>query len=58
MDKEANDIRAQALKMSWYMRGGNTYEDILNMSYTERKLVGDLIKENMETTSKSKMPHF
>lgn len=58
MEKEANDIRAQCLKMSWYLRGGGTYEDVLNMSFQERKLINELIKENMETTQKSKLPHF
>lgn len=58
MEKEANDIRANCLKMSWYMRGGSTYEDVLNMSFQERKLINSLIKENMETTQKSKLPHF
>jgi hypothetical protein len=52
METEANNIRAQALKMSWYMRGGSTYEDVLNMSTTERKLISELIKENLETTSR------
>lgn len=58
MDKEADDIRAQCLKMSWYLRGGGTYEDVLNMSFKERTLINNLIKENMETTQKSKLPHF
>ena len=58
MEKEANDIRAQCLKMSWYLRGGGTYEDVLNMSFQERRLINELIKENMETTQKSKLPHF
>jgi len=58
METEANNIRAQALKMSWYMRGGSTYEDVLNMSPTERRLISDLIKDNLETTSKSKLPFF
>lgn len=44
--------------MSWFLRGGGTYEDVLNMSVTERRLINDLIKENLETTSKSKLPFF
>lgn len=44
--------------MSWYMRGGMTYEDVMNLSFGERELVGDLIKDNLETTKKSKMPFF
>lgn len=58
MDQEANAIRAQSLKMSWFMRGGATYEDVLQMSHSERELIGDLIKENIETTNKTKLPWF
>ncbi len=58
MDKEAESIRRQSLKMSWYMRGGATYEDVLQMSSAERKMLGELIKENLETTKSSKLPFF
>lgn len=58
MEKEADAVRAQCFKMAWYMRGGATYEDVLNMSFNERSMIGDLIKENLETTQKSKLPFF
>jgi hypothetical protein len=58
MDKEANDIRQQSLKMSWYMRGGASYNDVLQMSNSERKMLSELIKENLETTKTSKLPFF
>ncbi len=44
--------------MSWYMRGGASYEDVMNMSYHERAMLNELIKENLETTQKSKLPFF
>ena len=40
------------------MRGGVTYEDILNMSQTEREAIGGIIEDNLETTKKSQMPFF
>ena len=40
------------------MRGGASYEDILNMSSTERQEINELIKHNMEVTKKSQMPYF
>lgn len=58
MDQEAENIRTQCIKMSWYMRGGAQYNDIMQMSEQERKIIADLIKENLETTSKSKLPFF
>jgi hypothetical protein len=58
MDEEANSIRKQSLKMSWYMRGGASYEDVMQMSSHERRLISELIKENLETTKNSKLPFF
>ena len=58
MEKEVDDIRQEALKMAWFMRGGLSYGQALQMSSNERKLLGQLIKENLETTKKSGLPFF
>ncbi len=58
MDKETVDIRREAVQMSWYMRGGITYDQALQLSVNERTLISELIKENLETTKKSGLPFF
>jgi hypothetical protein len=58
MDKEINDIRLEALRMAWYMRGGLPYDQALQLSVAERKIISDIIKDNMETTKKSGLPFF
>jgi len=58
LEKEAKTIKDNALRLSWYMRGGVTYEDILNMSPRERETLGKIIEDNLETTKKSQMPFF
>jgi hypothetical protein len=58
MDKETVDIKREALQLSWYMRGGITYDQALQLSVGERTLIGELIKENLETTKKSGLPFF
>lgn len=58
MEKETDTIRQEALKMSWYMRGGLSYEVALQLSVAERRAINDLIKENLETTKKSGLPFF
>ncbi len=58
MDKDASDIRQEALRMSWYMRGGISYAHALQLSVGERKLLNKLITENLETTKKSGLPFF
>jgi hypothetical protein len=40
------------------MRGGVSYEDLLNMSSSERNDIGKIIEENLETTKKSGLPFF
>lgn len=44
--------------MSWYMRGGLTYDLAMALSMTERELINDLIKEHLETTKKSGLPFY
>lgn len=40
------------------MRGGVTYDQVMNMSHAERELINDLAKENIETTKKTNLPWF
>jgi hypothetical protein len=40
------------------MRGGVTYQEALNMSFEERKIVSDIVKDNLETTKKTGQPFF
>lgn len=58
MEREGNDIKKNALKFSWYMRGGASYQDILNMSPQERAAIGEIIEDNLEITKKSQLPFF
>jgi hypothetical protein len=58
MDQEAEGIRDEALKMCWYMRGGITYNEAMNLSHQEREIIGRIVKENLETTKKSGLPFF
>lgn len=44
--------------MAWHMRGGASYEDILNMSITERIEINKMIERNMEVTKKTQLPYF
>ncbi len=46
------------MRIAWYLRGGATYEDVLNMSQEELKNANEIIEENLETTKKSQIPFF
>ena len=58
MEQESQQIRDEALKMCWYMRGGLTFTEAMNLGHRERNTISALIKENLETTKKSGMPFF
>jgi hypothetical protein len=57
-EKEVNSIKSNILKLCWYMRGGLTYAEALNMSSNERNLINKIVEENLETTKKSGLPFF
>jgi hypothetical protein len=58
MEKDCQAIRQEALKISWYMRGGLTYDQTMALGIQERELINELINENLETTKKSGLPFF
>ena len=58
MEKETQNIRLDVLKLCWYMRGGVTYEEAMQMCQADRSLINDIVKENLETTKKSGLPFF
>ena len=58
MEKEANAIRKDALKMTWNLRGGLSYDQAMALSFAERNIIGEIIKEHAETTKKTGLPYF
>lgn len=58
LDKESKAMKVDLLKLCWYMRGGVSIDDVYALSYEDRSLIGDIVKENLETTKKTGMPFF
>jgi len=40
------------------MRGGLTWQEALDLAPEERQIVGQLVKENLDTTKKTGQPFF
>lgn len=40
------------------MRGGVSYSEAHQLSPTEREIISEIIKENLETTKDTKLPFF
>ena len=56
LENESKQIKHELFKICWYMRGGVTYQESLVMSAEERKIIADIIKENLETAKKTGQP--
>jgi len=57
-DKQSKALKNEALKLSWYMRGGLSYEESMYLSSDERDMISKIIEENLEVTKKSGIPFF
>lgn len=58
LDREAKAFKDEALRFTWWMRGGVTYDEAVQLGQTEREIINKLIEENMEATKKSGLPFF
>ncbi len=58
MENDVKMIKTEALKLTWYMRGGLTYDQSMALSHQERLIVSELISQNLETTKKTGLPFF
>lgn len=57
-DKDSKAIKEDILRMCWYMRGSISYDDAMLLSEQERKLIGKIIEDNLNTTKKIGLPFF
>ena len=58
LENETKQIKHDLVQICWYMRGSVSYEEAHFLSYDEKEIIINLIKENMETTKSTGMPFF
>jgi hypothetical protein len=58
MEQESKALKSEILSFCWYMRGGITYTEALELSFEDRQMISKLINNNMEVTKKSGLPFF
>lgn len=51
-------MKMEIFKIMWFMRGGISHQEALNLSPDDRSVIHKLVKENMETTKKTGQPFF
>jgi hypothetical protein len=58
MSNQIKQLKFNSLKLTWYMRGGVGYNDIMNMGQMEVDAINQVVKENLEITKESRLPFF
>lgn len=56
MENQNKALTHELLKMCWYMRGSISIDQAYALGPQERKIIADIVKDNMETVKKTKMP--
>ena len=57
LDEQVEEFKRELVRISWYMRGGVTLQELLHVySFDDRESMYAIIKDNLETTKESGMP--
>lgn len=57
LETEIKDFKTELLRLSWYMRGGITFDQLLfQYSYDDRAAMYSVIKENIDMSKETNMP--
>lgn len=58
MDRDSKALKKHIYKLCWYMRGGISLNEMFELSFYDREIIGKIIQENIEVTNETKMPFF
>ena len=57
LDDEISKFKEDLFRISWYMRGGVTVNDLLHIySFEDRDMIYEIINDNIKTTQDTRMP--
>jgi hypothetical protein len=58
MEKEAKALKNQIYQLMWFMRGSITISEAFELESEDLEIIGKIVKDNLETTKKTKLPFF
>ena len=58
MESEIKNFKIELYKISWFMRGGITLDELFGTSHEDREVMGKVIKDNLDTAKKTGQPFF
>lgn len=57
MDESLKKFKEELFRISWYMRGGISINDLMHTySFEDRNILYSIIKDNLELTKAAQMP--
>lgn len=57
-EKDSKALKKRIFKLSWFMRGGMSLNELWTLGPQDREIIDDIISENLEITKDIKMPFF
>lgn len=57
-EREQKELKKECINLSWFMRGGLNLEEAFVLSFEERNIISEMVKDHLETTKKSGLPYF
>lgn len=58
LEKETKAYKLELYRICWFMRGSLSISEAYELSDEDIEILGNLIKDNLETTKKSGLPFF
>jgi hypothetical protein len=58
IDNDAKALKAEIFKLAWYMRGAISMDEAFYLTFEDRKIISEIVEDNLETTKKSGLPFF
>lgn len=57
-EKDQKELKKECIHLSWFMRGGLSLDEAYTLSFEERNIISEMVKDHLETTKKSGLPYF
>ena len=58
MEKETKALKNELYQIMWFMRGSVSITEVYELDSIDLEVLGKIIKSNLETTKKTKLPFF
>lgn len=57
-EKDSKALKKNIFKICWYMRGGLTFSEAMELGIQDRELINSVIEDNINTTKETGLPFF